>query len=389
MTKALNVKLFAGALSAFALATGAWAQPSIERTVKVAPGGLYEIVHNSGDNDVYVAATGPRGGSEAAVVRLDGATLESEGRIDVASSPLYGLAVNGRTQRLYGTDTRSGAVSTIDLRTGAVVGSVTHGEGAHVRQLVVDEAADKIYVSVVGGYRGGEAPSQIWVIDGATNRLERTIEIAGISLTGLAHDPAGHRLFSTGMTSNDVVVIDLATGNVAARWPTGGDNAINVAFDAAGNRLFVANQGSGELSVLNATDGTLIRKIATGEGALSVAHNPANNQIYVANRRAGTLSVVDGGNYELLANLPVGSAPQTIAIDRATNAVYVTSKTRPQPRRPAAAPAGGQAAGDERPARAPRAEGAAAPAAPAAAPVAPRPAPQDDPTGDVVTLVRP
>jgi len=342
------------ALVTLAGATAAWAEPAVDRSVKVAPGGLYEIVQNGADNDIYIAAVGPRGEDKGAIVRLDGKTLQPKGSIDVSTSPLYGLAINQTTQTLYGTDTRNGSVSAVDLATGKVVGTVKVGEKAHVRQVAVDEGANKVYVTVVGAMRGSDTPSAIWVIDGKSNTLDRVIEVPGISLTGLALDPANKRIFSTGMSSNDVIVLDSDSGAVKDRWPSGGENAINVAYDGATQRLFVANQGNGMLGVINARDGSLIKAVPTGEGALSVAYNGAVDQIYVANRRAGTVSVVDAKTYEKLADLETGTFPQTIAINRADNSVYVTNKARGLPRD-------------------------AAPGTP----------PVDDPKGDTVTLIRP
>lgn len=348
--------LTAAAFAALAMASTASAQ-TIEKTVKVAPGGLYEIVFNPVDNDLYVAAVGPRGANQAQIVRLQGQTLAPESSVDVSANPLYGLNLNTRTQVLYGTDTRAGAVTAINARTGEVIATIRNGEeqGAHVRQVVVDEAHNKAFVTVVGGEAGDAArPNLVWVIDGATNRVERAITVAVGGLTGAAFDPATNRLYVTGMSSNEVAAIDLSTGQTVGKWPSQGDSAINVAVDSEGRRLFVANQKSGELTVLNADTGALIRKIATGEGALSVAYNGAVKQIYVANRGAGTVTVVDSDTYEVKANLQTGTFPQTIAIDRATNAVYVSNKARGLPRN-----------------------------APAGTPV------PVDPTGDVVTLIRP
>lgn len=335
-------------------ASVALAQPTMERSVKVAPGGLYEIVFNSADNDVYVAAVGPRGQTVAQIARLNGATLEAGQSVDVSDRPLYGLALNSRTQTLYGTDTRQGVISAVDLASGRIVANIASDRpAAHVRQVLVDEEANKVYVSEVGGRGTNTSSSRIWIIDGATNTLERTIEADGV-LTGLALDREGGRVFSTDMVANEVFVIDLASGETTHRWPVGSENAINVAFDAAGNRLFVTAQGTGDLTIMNASDGAVIHKAPTGAGALSVAFNPAVNQIYVANRQAGTVSVLDGASYEVLANLETGTFPQTIAIDAATNAVYVTNKARGLPRN-----------------------------APEGTPV------PVDPTGDTVTVIRP
>ncbi|MEN5144999.1 YncE family protein [Brevundimonas diminuta] len=356
MTILRNGMLTAAAFAALAMASTASAQ-TIEKTVKVAPGGLYEIVFNPADNDLYVAAVGPRGANNAQVVRLNGRTLAPESSVDVSANPLFGLNLNTRTQVLYGTDTRAGAVTAIDARTGRLIATIRNEgqDGAHVRQVVVDEARNKAYVTLVGGDAGDAAqPNMVWVIDGATNKVERTIMTPVGSLTGAALDGPNNRLYVVGMGSDDVAAIDLATGEAVGQWPTQGDTPINVTVDSEGRRLFIANQKSGELTVLNADTGTLLGRAATGAGALSVAYNGAVKQVYVANRDAGTVTVVDSDTYAVKANLQTGTFPQTIAIDRATNAVYVSNKARGLPRN-----------------------------APAGTPV------PVDPTGDVVTLIRP
>ena len=330
--------------------------PSIVKSVKVEPGGLYEIVFNPADSTLLVAAVGPRGETRGAIARLS-ADLTPGQAIDVSANPLYGLGFNSRTQMLYGTATRSGSVGVVDVRTGRLVATIKDGDddSAHVREVIVDEARNKAYVTVVGGEANDASrPNQIWVVDGATNTLERKIAAPVGGLTGAALDARNNRLFVTGMSSNDVGVIDLNTGQSAGTWPTGSEKPTNVAFDARGNRLFVASQGTGDLTVLNAADGAVIRKVPTGEGALSVAYNPGNDQVYVANRQAGTVTVVNGADYAVLADLQTGTFPQTIAIDPATNAVYVTNKARGLPRN-----------------------------APAGMPV------PVDPAGDTVTLIRP
>lgn len=338
------------AAGALLIASVASAEPTLERSVKVEPGGLYELVFNPANNDVYIAAVGPRGQTVAQIARLDGTTLAAEAGVSVSADPLYGLGLNSRTQMLYGTATRTGSVGVVNLATGEVVASIKDGDNdsAHVREAIVDEQRNKIYVTVVGGEAGDASrPNEIWVIDGATNTLERKITVPVGGLTGAALDVAANRLYITGMSSGDVAAIDLSNDQVIGRWSAGGERPTNVAVDTAGQRLFVANQGSGDLTVLNAATGELLGKVTTGEGALSVAFNGAVNQIYVANRQAGTVTVVDATSYAVMANLQTGTFPQTIAIDRATNTVYVTNKARGLPRNaPAGTPVPVDPAGD-------------------------------------------
>lgn len=330
-------------------ATAAIAAPTIEKSVKVAPG-LYELVANSQNGTVLVASAGARGGGAAKIVVLDGKTLESRSSIDVSSAPLYGLGLNEATQTLYGTATRDGVVSAIDLRKGEIASNIRQGENAHLREVIVDEGSHRVYASIVGGR---DSPSAIWVIDGKTHALLDSINVEG-TLTGIALDASAQKLYGTLMSENQVAVVDLAQKKVVQQWAAGGERPTNIVLDPAGHRLLIANQQSGSLSVLDAQDGKLLKSVSTGKGALSVAFNPRKQQIYVANREAGTVSVIDAKTYEVLASLSTGTLPQTIAIDRRTDLVYVSNKARGLPRN-----------------------------APAGTP------PVEDPAGDTVTLIRP
>lgn len=325
-----RLSLLAGALAL--AASAAFAEPAIEAKAKVEPGGLYELVFNPADQDVYVAAVGV-GDAPARIVRLDGDTLERKGEIDVSEYPFFGIALNAQTQTLYGTSTRLGVLSVVDLESGAVVANLFQNleDRAHLRQIAVDEAANKIYATVVG--RSEDAANEVWVVDGASNTLERVIPVeTGGAVTGLALDPARNQLFLTDMNENQVFVLDLAGGAVTQRWASGAENAINVAFDSAGDRLFVAHQGTGVVTVLDASSGELIETVPAGEGALSVVYAPQQDRIYVSNRRSGTTSVIDGGDYTVLANIETGTLPQTVAVDHATGRVYVTNKAQGVPR---------------------------------------------------------
>lgn len=317
------------------------------KTEKVGTG-VYEIVYNAKDDSLYVAAIGKRGEPTTAnVYKLDPKTLAVKGTINTGDAPAFGLGLNRKTQTLYTSNTRNNSVHAIDLKTGKIVATINHGKDkSHTRELVADEKNNKIYVSNM---------TDIWVIDGATNKFSHLIEGVGEGVTGLAIDVDAGRLYTTNMTKNTVTVVDLKTGKVAKTFDSGGKNAINVAIDTKGKRLFVAHQESGTLAVLT-TEGEVIKSIPTGDGALGVAYNPAKNLVYVSNRRAGTTSIIDAKTYTKVSDLQTGSFPQTIAFDEKSGTVWVSNKAKSGPR-----PQPGQ----------------------------PAPPPVEDPTGDVVTIIAP
>lgn len=303
------------------------AAPAIGGNRRIAPG-LYEIVVNPTANRVYVASAGQRGANDASILVLDPVTLEASSAIELRDEPAFGLALNNKTQTLYTTNTRSGSVSAIDLRDNSAV-KISEGEGAHLRQVLVDEDSNTVYASSFGAK---EKPSAVWIIDGAAKKVAGTIGDLKGGIAGLALDKAGKRLFATAMGENAIVEIDLVSRTEKRRFPSGGERPINLAFDAANGRLLVANQGSGDMTVLNAADGKLLNTVKTGEGALGLTLSPGNGLVYVANRGAGTVSVIDGKSLSVLANLATGTHPNTVAVDPRTNFAYVTNKAKMSPR---------------------------------------------------------
>ncbi|HWX48308.1 MAG TPA: YncE family protein [Roseomonas sp.] len=300
--------------------------PAVLRSAKV-HSGLYELVVSRTTGLVHVAATGPRGAKAARILGLDPQSLEVRSEIELGDKPAFGLGLNDATGMLYASNTSGGTVSAIDLKAGKVVATLSPGEGGHPRQVLVDEAANRVYVSSFG-HR--ERPSAIWVINGASNTLAATIEegLAEGGLTGLALDKAGNRLFATALTSNEVVEVSLAGNHAVRRFPSGGEGPVNVAHDPAGQRLFVTNQKSNTVTVLDAASGALLKSLPAGEGPLGLALNPANGLLYVACRRSGTVNLFNSRDLTLLASLETGTHPNTIAFDPRNGLAYVTNKAR-------------------------------------------------------------
>ncbi|UFN48301.1 YncE family protein [Roseomonas sp. OT10] len=320
---------FLGAAGLALRASPLRAAPLVEKTARIAPG-LYEIVVSTTTGLVHVAATGPRGANEAKILGLDPRTLDVRSAIALGDDPAFGLAVNDRSGTLLGTATRDGKLLAIDLRSGTVTARIGAEEGAHVRQVVADEAHDRAFVSVFGA-RG--KPSAIWVVDTAARTIAGTItEGLDGGITGLAYDPAGDRLFATALQTNEIVEVSLSRKAGVRRFASGGEGPINLAFDPASGRLFCTNQKSGQLAILDAASGSPVKALETGAGALGVTLSGDGALAYVANRGAGTVSVVDARGLTVLAQLETGTHPNTVAVDRRSGLAYVTNKARMAPR---------------------------------------------------------
>lgn len=324
MPSARSARLF-GVLAGTLLAAGqlaAQGAPAVEKSVKV-HAGLYEITTSSADGLVWVAATGSQLSAGAGLFGLDPETLVVRRFIDMNENPAFGLAVNNRTQTLYTSNTRAGTMSAIDLRTGNVttIDDPNRGErGAHLYRVLVDEVNNKVYSTVAG------SPGAVWVVDGATNRLERIIEGVGTRATGLALDPETNRLFVASVNDNTVAVVDLNTHQVLSLIPTEGEGSTQLVFDPALKRLFVGNQQSNDVSVIDTQSGRVIRKVETAGQPLGMALHPSTRQLFVTTRQGGVVTVIDTETFARVADLPIGSYPNSIYIDPATGQVYVTNK---------------------------------------------------------------
>lgn len=314
-TKSLLKIAIVAASGAFSI-LGLQAQ-TVKHSAKVGKG-IYELVYSEKGNAVYVTSVGTK-----AIYKLDPATLAITDSISVADAPAFGIGLNDKTQTLYTTNTRTNSVSAIDLKTKKILNTiVAPGGKAHPREVIIDEDANKIYISDVGG------GSKIWVVDGKTNTLERIIENTGKTTTGLALDKKAQKLYITNMGSDQIGVVDIKLNKLVDSIPTGGEGSTNLAFDIKNNRLFVANQKSAGVTVIDLTSRKVIKTIKTGNGALGITFDPEKNRAYVANRLAGTVTVIDTKTFNVLADLKTGTHPNTVAIDTKTGNAFVTNKAQ-------------------------------------------------------------
>ncbi len=291
----------------------------VEKSSKVGSG-IYEAVISNQDSYIYVTAAGSRNNPNGALYKIDPLTLAIVDSVSLKENPPFGIAINNKTQIAYTSNTRTNSVSAVDLKSGKLLATITHGgEKSHTREVLVDEESNTVYVTDVGN------PSNIWVINGKTNTFSHLIENTGATTTGLTfvgNDRS--KIYVTNMGDNTIAIIDVKSRKVEKSFPSGGESPINIASD--GQRLFVANQKSGTVTVLT-SGGELLKSIATGEGAIGITYDPVKNRIYSANRQTGTTTVIDATSYAVLADLPTGSHPNHVKVD-AKGTAYVINKAK-------------------------------------------------------------
>src|SRR5690625_4510799 len=191
-----------------------------QKVVKSSPAGVgvYEMVINPQDGFIYTTGAGKRGQEGGAIYKIDPKNLKLADSILLRENPPFGLGFNASTQTAYTTNTTSGSVSAVSLKSGKLLATIKGPEEkVHTREVIVDEGRNRVYVSIVGD------PSSIWVIDGKKNELLYTIDNIGKNATGMAFSKNKDKIYVTLLGSDEIAVVDLASKKVVDQFPSGGE----------------------------------------------------------------------------------------------------------------------------------------------------------------------
>ena len=276
----------------------------------------------------------------------------------------YGVGYDEATGYVWVTQTRNSTVSVVDPSTKKVIWTSAEGEVDHPREVRIDSATGKAFVSGSGGVtvfdttthalvkkiaftdaKGEEdiamnfhidsADGKVYVptlsagtlkvINGKTLEVEKTIELhkdsADIALnpTDVTIDKSLKEIYvssqgdrKTGANSG-VTVYDLETGAYKKSIPFG-KQALAITSDEARDLLYVTDYGTGNVGVIDARTGTVVSEVSTG------ATSGAND----------VLVTPDGSAYALARSTEDASPIETnYTIDPATGE-YRTSSTEPK-----------------------------------------------------------
>ena len=276
----------------------------------------------------------------------------------------YGVGYDEATGYVWVTQTRNSTVSVVDPSTKKVIWTSAEGEVDHPREVRIDSATGKAFVSGSGGisvfdttqhtlvkkieftnakgepdtamnmhvdsadgkvYVPTLSAGTLKVINGKTLEVEKTIELhkdsADIALnpTDVTIDKSLKEIYvssqgdrKTGANSG-VTVYDLETGAYKKSIPFG-KQALALTSDEARDLLYVTDYGTGNVGVIDARTGTVVSEVSTG------ATSGAND----------VLVTPDGSAYALARSTEDASPIETnYTIDPATGE-YRTSSTEPK-----------------------------------------------------------
>lgn len=286
---------------------------------------LYQLVYNPTNNSVYVA--GPKKGfskdADNFVYVLDAKDLSLKDSIAIGKYMPFGIALNNKTQTLYVGHSLQKAVSAIDIKSKKQTIIPNDKEKAKIREIVVDEVRNKVYVSDHGN------PS-IWEIDGKTNKLIKTIEQPGAYLLGLNVDAKRGKVYATDSQDmqGNVMVYNSESGKLESQFKTWSYCPLNIALDQVNNRIFVSQSNDNNVTVLDGNTGEIINKVYLGydSSPIGLVYDAKNNLVYTANRNKQQVAVIDAKSYKVIETVATEGLPNTISLDPVSGAIYVTNK---------------------------------------------------------------
>lgn len=259
--------------------------------------------------------------SEAGIVGIaasyggDRSNRPSTGQLSIPTGfPTFGVAVNPRTNVVYGVDDTKNRLIAINETDGSVIGNVSVGENPG--HIAVNPLTDMIYV----------VSNSVVVVNGTSFTVAANISL-GESPAEVAVNTATNLVYVTSPGPN-VSVINGSTNRVIARIPqtSGVLSSGGLAVDPATNTVYVADCASGNVSVISGSDNQVVSRIKVGSCPNEVSVNPYTGRVYVANYNLNdsSVSVIDASTNAVVGAIHAGGNPEGIAVNTVTNLVYLT-----------------------------------------------------------------
>lgn len=251
---------------------------------------------------------------------------------------VHGIALAAEYGHGFTSNGADRAVTMFDLKTLRPLTEIRY-TGVNPDAIEYDPETRHIYV-VNGGATG-----DVTVIAPDTGAITGDVALAGSKLEQMAFDGRG-RAFVNDEEQGVVHVFDTHTLRPLTKWSVApGEGPTGIAYDPARHRLFIAC-GNHKLIALSADSGAVVGTTTIGADPDGAAFDAASNRIFVSNRD-GTLTVIRADapdHYTVVQDLATGPGARTIALDTKSGKIYLPSarfgptppptKAQPEPRPP-------------------------------------------------------
>jgi YVTN family beta-propeller protein len=223
-----------------------------------------------------------------------------------------GVAVHGAT--LYIADTGISEVSVIDsskLNPSNYNPAETDIRvGLNPQDLAVTPDGSQLWVADTGPQSAPSSPTDVTVIDTATDKVITTIPVKGAP-SQVAFSPSGASAY--------VVTADgLYTFSTATRKLTGFTGGLGdprgIAVAPSGGAVYVTDTTDNTVKVISASGGRVEKSIRVGELPWQVVVSADGKTAYVANPDSDSVSVIDTATGKVTDTIAVTGDPDTLAL---------------------------------------------------------------------------
>jgi DNA-binding beta-propeller fold protein YncE len=228
----------------------------------------------------------------------------------------HGVAVVPEAGRGFISD-GNGAVVIFDLKTNAVLGTITAQPDAD--GIIYDKASG--LVLVVSGDNGVLMTLKPDV-DPKTGSIDPPIELGG-KPEFLASDGAG-KVYINLEDKDQVAVVDIKGRKVLAHWPVApGGAPVGLSIDPTKRRLFIGCRNPQKLIVMSTDDGKVLADLPIGAGVDATRFDSGEA---FASCRDGKLNVAAenaSGKLEIVQTVTTAVGARTMDVDPGTQKIYL------------------------------------------------------------------
>lgn len=210
----------------------------------------------------------------------------------------------------------------LSLADGRKLGEIASGQGPHEIAVSPDRR-----IAIVTDYGHGQAGTSLTVIDLASGRKAKTIDLGTHARPhGVRFLPGGKRVLVTTEQSNALVLVDVDDGAVAQAIDVGGGGGHMVAVARDGKTAYVSKIAAGTVSRIDLADGRQTHERPAGKGAEGIEVAP-DGTVWVTNRAADTVTVHDPETLAIRDTLPSEGFPIRVVFTPDDRHALVTNAT--------------------------------------------------------------
>lgn len=170
----------------------------------------------------------------------------------------------------------------------------------------------------------GDMLSTVSIIDTATNKVVRVIDVPG-SVHHVSVSDDGNYAVVTHTSAGSVSIIDLTSYELVANFATG-DMPNYAAFSPDGKKLYVSNAGNDTVSIIDTKNWIVERNIIVGEEPEHMVLSNDGNTLFVNNVGGASTSFISLPDAKITKTINVGEIPHGLDLSDDGKTLFVAVK---------------------------------------------------------------